>query len=63
MRLADSGFARRAPRADELDPEARAYIDAGADGDYPHIASPDIWVDHDKRQIRLYYHGRLGNGL
>ncbi len=63
MTLAASGFAQHRPLADELDPEAKAFIDAGADGDYPHIASPDVWIDQDRRQIRLYYHGRLANGL
>ena len=24
---------------------------------YNHIASPDVHVDHDKREIRMYYHG------
>jgi hypothetical protein len=24
-----------------------------------HIASPDAYIDHDRRQIRLYYHGLL----
>ena len=63
LSLADSHFATAPPRDADLDAEARAYIDAGADGYYPHIASPDVWVDHRRRQIRLYYHGRLGNGL
>ncbi len=63
LRLEDSLFATAPPRSQALDPKARAFIEAGADGDYPHIASPDIWVDHERRQIRLYYHGRLENGL
>ena len=60
--LEHSLFAENAPAADELHPEARAYIAAGADGDYPHVASPDVWVDHETEQIRLYYHGRLEDG-
>ena len=28
----------------------------------PHIASPDVHVDHDRREIRMYYHGMLDNG-
>ena len=28
----------------------------------PHIASPDVHVDHDRREIRMYYHGMLGDG-
>ena len=61
--LAESLFATEAPRDEELDEEALDYIARGADGNYPHIASPDAWVDHERRQIRLYYHGRLQNGL
>jgi hypothetical protein len=52
-----------APLADsQLHPEARQYIENKADGNYPHIASPDVWVDHETEQIRLYYHGRLEDG-
>ena len=28
----------------------------------PHIASPDVHVDHDRREIRMYYHGMLDDG-
>lgn len=63
LSLADSRFATSAPDDADLDAEARAWIEAGADGHYPHIASPDAWVDHQRREIRLYYHGRLHNGL
>jgi len=62
LTLADSRFAIDPPRAVDLDAEARAYIDAGADGNYPHIASPDAWIDQRERRIRLYYHGRLHDG-
>lgn len=60
--LPQSGFATRSPNTDELHPEAKAFIEANADGDYPHIASPDVWVDHEAQQIRLYFHGRLADG-
>ncbi len=60
--LGHSLFVVSTPDASQLHPEARAFIEAGADGNYPHIASPDVWVDHDNRQIRLYYHGRLEDG-
>jgi len=63
LTLADSGFAVEPPREEDLDAEARAYIDAGSDGYYPHIASPDVWIDQRQRRIRLYYHGRMHNGL
>jgi hypothetical protein len=60
--LEHSQFARTTPDESQLHQEARAYIEAGADGYYPHIASPDVWVDHETEQIRLYYHGRLEDG-
>ena len=28
---------------------------------YDHIASPDVHVDNDKRQVRMYYHGWAAN--
>ena len=60
--LEHSLFPDSSPDKSKLHPEAAAYIKAGADGDYPHIASPDVWVDHDTEQFRLYYHGRLEDG-
>jgi len=63
LELEGSLFARQPPADADLDPVARALIDAGDDGDYPHIASPDLWVDAHNRQLRLYYHGRLHDGL
>jgi len=30
--------------------------------DLPHIASPDVHVDHANRQIRMYFHGMLPDG-
>jgi len=62
LNLEHSLFASDSPDESLLHPEARAFIEAGADGNYPHIASPDVWVDHQNRQIRLYYHGRLADG-
>ena len=29
---------------------------------HPHIASPDVHVDHARREIRMYYHGMLEDG-
>ena len=60
--LEHSLFATSPPAPENLHPEAHDFIAAGADGDYPHIASPDAWVDHATEQIRLYYHGRLADG-
>jgi hypothetical protein len=61
--LEESRFALQPPEIRDLDPEARNFVERGEDGLYPHIASPEVWVDHENRQIRLYYHGRLQNGL
>ncbi len=63
LHLNDSYFAQQSPNINNLDPEARGFIDRGEDGNYPHIASPEVWVDHQQRTIRLYYHGRMANGL
>lgn len=30
--------------------------------DLPHIASPDVHVDHAQRRIRMYFHGMLNDG-
>lgn len=60
--LEHSMFACNSPDASNLHQEALEYIEAGADGNYPHIASPDVWVDQATQQIRLYYHGRLEDG-
>ena len=60
--LERSLFAINPPADSQLHPEARQFIEAGTDGNYPHIASPDVWVDHETEQIRLYYHGRLEDG-
>jgi len=60
--LEHSMFASDSPAESRLHQEALAYIEAGADGNYPHIASPDVWVDNATQQIRLYYHGRMEDG-
>ena len=41
----------------------RAAADA-AEQDYlhPHVASPDVHADHERREIRMYYHGMLEDG-
>jgi hypothetical protein len=62
LALEHSHFAINPPSAENLHAEAKSFIERGADGNYPHIASPEVWIDHDNRQIRLYYHGRLEDG-
>ena len=63
LQLACSHFTTLSPEYSNLVGEVRIAIENGTDGNYPHIASPDIWVDHEKQQIRMYYHGRQENGL
>ena len=63
LTLENSAFAVASPQPGEMHPDAQALVDNGDDGDYPHIASPDVYVDHRARQVRLYYHGRMHNGL
>ena len=36
---------------------------AGSDETRPHIASPDVLVDHERREIRMYYHGLVERRL
>ena len=45
---------------DEFAPGLAGRISAGQV--YPHVASPDVQVDNEARQIRLYYHGQLADG-
>ena len=41
----------------------RAAADAAEqDHLHPHIASPDVHADHERREIRMYYHGMLEDG-
>lgn len=60
--LDSSLFPLERPKYADLDEKVKQDIANGDDGDYPHIASPDVIVDEDSQQIRLYYHGRLSNG-
>lgn len=34
----------------------------GTDGLYPHLASPDVWLDHDTRQFHMLFHGLADHG-
>lgn len=38
------------------------WVAPGRDWLYPHIASPDVHIDDDAKQIRMYYHGLLASG-
>lgn len=43
----------------ELQPQDPARTRPGMVISIPHIASPDVHVDHEARRIRMYYHGIL----
>lgn len=60
--LTDSLFPVEPPLFTELDERVKQDITNGDDGNYPHIASPDVVIDEARQQIRLYYHGRLKDG-
>ncbi len=34
----------------------------GEDGLYPHLASPDVWIDHNARRFRMLFHGLAPHG-
>ena len=56
--LKDTPLAQERPDAPQ--PEwARAL---GTDGLYPHLASPDVWIDAPARAFRMLFHGMAGNG-
>lgn len=62
LTLEHSLFCQYPPAAADTHPDILASIAAGIDGDYPHIASPDVHIDHDRRKILMYYHGRNADG-
>ncbi len=62
LTLADSLFTDTVPLESDLRPQVKQDIANGRDGNYPHIASPDVIIDADNQQIRLYHHGRLADG-
>ena len=38
------------------------WAKGGTDWLYPHVASPDVHVDEERRQVRMYFHGLLPDG-
>jgi hypothetical protein len=62
LQLAGSGFTAVPPKEADWHPEFRAWLEIGGDTLVPHIASPDVIEDAGNRDIRMYYHGRLGDG-
>lgn len=71
LTLAESGFPTEPPVATDAQRAQRLATsrpgvappgtpdipDVLADATWPHVASPDVHVDHDARRIVMYYHG------
>ena len=57
--LADSYFVLDKPSTAGRTPDWVRHADEWF---YPHIASPDVHVDEEGRQIRMYFHGLLEDG-
>lgn len=62
LSLEQSLFCQKAPAPSDTHPDVLASIAAGIDGDYPHIASPDVHIDSSRNKISMYYHGRNEDG-
>ena len=62
LNLSQSHFSQSAPVKKDMLPEVLSMIAQGIDGDYPHIASPDVHIEEHRQQIIMYFHGRLDNG-
>ena len=53
LTLPETPLAMQKPDVDE----PQWAIDRGVSGLYPHIASPDVHINHDARQLYMYFHG------
>ena len=64
LTLEASHFATVRPEPADVSEETRREAAGTVEQDYlhPHIASPDVHVDHARREIRMYYHGMLEDG-
>jgi len=62
LTLSESLFPVEPSKYTELNEQIKQDIANGDDGNYPHIASPDVIIDETSQLIRLYYHGRLEDG-
>lgn len=62
LSLEQSLFCQHAPLPEDTHPDILASIAAGIEGDYPHIASPDMHIDPVQQKIIMYYHGRNPDG-
>ena len=64
LALAASHFATTHPEPAAVSEGKRREAEWTIEKDHlhPHIASPDVHVDHDRREVRMYYHGMLDDG-
>ena len=64
LTLEASHFATVRPDLADISEGTRREAAGTVEQDYlhPHIASPDVHVDHARREIRMYYHGMLEDG-
>ena len=64
LALEASHFATERPDPARVSEGVRRDAANAIEQDYlhPHIASPDVHADHDRREIRMYYHGMLEDG-
>ena len=53
LRLSNTPFAQQKPDV----PEPRWAVERGVSGLYPHIASPDVHIDHHRCELKMYFHG------
>jgi len=60
LRLEESLFPTKP--ATKIPKYAKEIVIHGSDETKPHIASPDVHVDENTNEIRMYYHGLRKNG-
>ena len=60
LRLEQTPFPHTPGEFHTDDPRVAAGVERG--WVYPHIASPDVHVDEERREIRMYFHGALPDG-
>ena len=60
LRLEQTPFPHTTDEFNLQDPRVAAGLERGHV--YPHIASPDVHVDEQRREIRMYFHGALSDG-
>ena len=64
LTLEASHFATERPEPGAVSEGKRREAEWTVERDHlrPHLASPDVHVEHDRREIRMYYHGMIDNG-